>query len=244
MMSRTEHTLQPKEVGRILLVDKPLHWTSFDVVRRVRYALDVKKVGHAGTLDPKATGLLIVCTGKATKSFDQYANLEKEYSGTFRLGQQTPSFDLETPVIEERGYSEISFSQVKEMAKQFTGKQLQVPPMYSAVKHKGKPLYSIARKGKTVDREAKEVEVTEFEIVRFAPPDVEFRVVCSKGTYIRSLVHDFGKQLGCGAVLTALRRTRIGSFSVKDALTVEQLDRLRGEAGTEHHTGDDDSTPA
>lgn len=219
-------TLAPLSVdeGQVLLIDKPLNWTSFDVVRRVRFALSVEKVGHAGTLDPKATGLLIVCTGRKTKSFDQYAGLEKEYTGTFRLGIQTPSFDLETAVTDNKDSAGVSLEHLMEAARQFVGKQLQVPPMYSAVKHKGKPLYAIARKGKTVERQPKEIEITEFEILSFTPPEVGFRVVCSKGTYIRSLVHDVGTRLGCGAVLTALRRTRIGPYSVHDAITIEQLD--------------------
>ena len=191
---------------------------------RVRFTHSVKKVGHAGPLDPKATRLLIVCTGNKTKSFDQYAGLEKEYTGTFRLGIQTPSFDLETAVTDSKDSAGVSLEHLLEAARHFVGKQLQVPPMYSAVKHKGKPLYTIARKGKTVERQPKEIEITEFEILSFTPPEVGFRVVCSKGTYIRSLVHDVGTRLGCGAVLTALRRTRIGPYSVHDAITMEQLD--------------------
>jgi tRNA pseudouridine55 synthase len=243
MTLQADHTRLSGEEGRVLLVDKPLHWTSFDVVRRVRIALDVKKVGHAGTLDPRATGLLIVCTGKETKSFDRYAGLEKEYTGTFRLGIQTPSFDLETAVTENRDSTGVGLDQLLEVVNQFRGKQLQIPPMYSAVKHKGRPLYEIARKGKTVEREPKEVEVSEFEILAFTPPEVDFRIVCSKGTYIRSLVHDVGIRLGCGAVLTALRRTRIGTFSVRDAITVEQLDDLHIEARSERQPGDDNSIP-
>ena len=224
MTPRTAHTPLSVDEGQVLLIDKPLNWTSFDVVRRVRFTLNGKKVGHAGTLDPKATGLLIVCTGKKTKSFDEYAGLEKEYTGTFRLGIQTPSFDLETAVTDSRDSASVSLEQLAGAAQQFVGKQLQVPPMYSAAKHKGKPLYAIARKGKTVERQAKEIEIAEFEILSFTPPDVGFRVVCSKGTYIRSLVHDVGTRLECGAVLTALRRTRIGPYSVHDAITMEQLD--------------------
>lgn len=224
MTPRTAHTPLSVDEGQVFLIDKPLNWTSFDVVRRVRFTLSVKKVGHAGTLDPKATGLLIVCTGNKTKSFDQYAGLEKEYTGTFRLGIQTPSFDLETAVTDNKDSADVSLEHLMEAAIQFVGKQLQVPPMYSAVKHKGKPLYAIARKGKTVERQPKEIEITEFEILSFTPPEVGFRVVCSKGTYIRSLVHDVGTRLGCGAVLTSLRRTRIGPYSVHDAITMEQLD--------------------
>ncbi len=220
-----------EEGGHVLLIDKPLDWTSFDVVRRVKLELKEEKVGHAGTLDPKATGLLIVCTGRKTKEFDRFAGLDKEYTGTFQLGISTPSYDLETEITEEREYRAITLEQICDQARRLTGRLRQVPPMFSAVKHKGKPLYKIARKGKSIEREPKEIEVREFEIGTYEPPTGTFRIVCSKGTYIRSLIHDLGVALGCGAVLTSLRRTRIGTYRVDDALTIEQLPQVRDHAG-------------
>lgn len=222
-------TTEVQDEGEFLLIDKPLNWTSFDVVHRIRQLFGIKKAGHAGTLDPRATGLLILCTGKQTKRIDQFANLEKEYTGSFELGVRTPSFDLETEVTERADFGSVSAEQLQSAVDSFTGRQLQMPPMYSAVKHHGKPLYKYARKGKTLERQAKEIDVREFSVVSFVPPIVEFRVVCSKGTYIRSLVSDIGNKLGCGAVLTSLRRTRIGSFRVENALTMEALDNVKGE---------------
>lgn len=226
MNLRTNDSWDFNGAGEMLLVDKPLDWTSFHVVKKVRFLFQASKVGHAGTLDPKATGLLIVCTGKKTKTFDQFVGLEKEYIGTFELGIRTPSYDTETEIIERKDFSGVTLDQLKEAASRFVGKQLQKPPMYSAAKYNGKPLYKFARKGRTVERQAKEIEITQFEIVSFALPMVEFRVVCSKGTYIRSLVDDLGQVLNCGAVLKSLRRTRIGGFHVNDALSIEELERL------------------
>lgn len=212
--------------GNVLLIDKPSHCTSFDVVRRVRSMFHVKKVGHAGTLDPTASGLLIVCTGTKTKSISEFMGLAKEYFGSFQLGIRTPSYDLETEVTKRSSIEHISEDDVRRVMASFSGKQLQVPPMYSAVKHKGKPLYKLARKGRTVARAPREIEVMEFELLNFNPPTVEIRVLCSKGTYIRSLVHDIGERLGCGASLASLRRTKIGAHKVEDALTLEQLENL------------------
>ncbi len=213
--------------GEILLIDKPLDWTSFDVVKRIRWTFNVAKAGHAGTLDPKATGLLIVCTGKQTKNIGQFVGLEKEYTGTLELGVRTPSYDSETEVIERRPFSDVTLEMIQNEANDFLGKQLQTPPMYSAVKHQGKPLYKFARKGKSVEREPKEIEIREFEIVNFLPPQIEIRIVCSKGTYIRSLVDELGLRLGCGATLRSLRRTRIGPYHVSHAMTIEQLENVR-----------------
>ena len=209
--------------GEVLFIDKPLNWTSFDVVKKVRVLFDVRKVGHAGTLDPKATGLMIVCTGKKTKSIEQFVGLEKEYIGTCKIGERTPSFDTETSAHELRDSSAVTEKQIKEAAKYFIGKQLQVPPMYSAVKYGGKPLYKYARAGRIVNRIKREINVSSFEIINFRDQYIDFCVVCSKGTYIRSLIDEFGLQLGCGATLTALRRTRIGDHSVAEAMTIEQL---------------------
>jgi tRNA pseudouridine55 synthase len=213
--------------GVMMLVDKPLDWTSFDVVHKIKVLFHANRVGHAGTLDPRATGLLIVCTGKKTKSIDEYVAEEKEYTGTLELGITTPSFDSETEVSERKEYSTLTLQQVEDAFNDFRGIQDQTPPMYSAVKLRGKPLYKYARKGRTVERASRMVDVRALEITAFNLPLVEFRVVCSKGTYVRSLVNDIGAQLACGAVLRALRRTRIGNFSVNDARTIEELIELK-----------------
>jgi tRNA pseudouridine55 synthase len=227
---RNQKDVAPDE-GVILLIDKPLNWTSFDVIHRLRQTLSIAKAGHAGTLDPRATGLLIVCTGKQTKRIDQFAGLEKEYTGLFELGIRTPSFDMETEITGRWDFSGITREELESAAGRFVGRQLQMPPMYSAAKHRGKPLYKYARKGKTLERKAKEIDVREFVIESFASPMVGFRIVCSKGTYIRSLVSDIGEALGCGATLSSLRRTRIGAYKVEDAMTVEQLDKMSNETG-------------
>ena len=209
--------------GEVLFLDKPLHWTSFDVVKKVRVLFDVRKVGHAGTLDPNATGLLIVCTGKKTKSIEQFVGLEKEYTGTCKIGERTPSFDTETAAHEWRDSSGVTEPQIQEAAQSYIGKQLQVPPMYSAVKYGGKPLYRYARAGRTLDRVEREIDVSCFDIINMSGPYIDFCIACSKGTYIRSLIDEFGMRLGCGATLTALRRTRIGDHRVANAMTIEQL---------------------
>ncbi|TGE22366.1 tRNA pseudouridine(55) synthase TruB [Hymenobacter aquaticus] len=215
------------EAGEVLLVDKPLTWTSFDVVRKVKNTLRIKKIGHAGTLDPLATGLLILCTGKKTKQIDLIQAQEKEYTGTFRLGQTTPSFDLETPVDAELPYAHVTAEQLQAAAQAFTGPIQQTPPLYSAVKINGERAYEVARRGDTAEIKSKEVTIKEFELTGISLPDVHFRVVCTKGTYIRSLARDFGQHLGCGAHLTKLVRTRIGEYRVEDALTMETLEALR-----------------
>jgi tRNA pseudouridine55 synthase len=209
--------------GKVLLLDKPLHWTSFDVVKKVRVLFNVRKVGHAGTLDPHATGLLIVCTGRKTKSIEQFVGLEKEYTGTCKMGERSPSFDTETETHEWRDSSSVTEKQIRETAEGFIGRQFQLPPMYSAVKYGGKPLYKYARAGKTVDRVEREITISGFEIRGVRDQCVDFCIVCSKGTYIRSLIEEFGLRLGCGATLTALRRTRIGDHLVSDAMTIDQL---------------------
>jgi tRNA pseudouridine55 synthase len=224
MSHSTQHNTSE---GEVLLIDKPLGWTSFDVVKRIRWSFDVAKVGHAGTLDPMASGLLIVCTNARTKTIDTFVNLDKEYTGSFQLGIQTPSFDSETNVTAHCEYSHITHEMVVAATKEFIGIQRQTPPMYSAVKHKGKPLYHYARKGKVVTRAPKMIEIREFMIDQFNLPEVTFRVVCSKGTYIRALVNDVGQRLGCGAVLTSLQRTRIGQYHLSDALTIEELENRR-----------------
>lgn len=211
------------EEGIVLLVNKPLEWTSFDVVKKLRYLLHTKKIGHAGTLDPLATGLLIICTGKMTKQIEKYQAAEKEYTGTFVLGQTTPSYDLETTPTEAVDISGITETLVGEATRKFIGNISQVPPVHSSIKVDGKRAYALARKGKDVELKARQVEITAFEIIACRFPEVDFRVVCSKGTYIRSLVNDFGQHLGVGAYLSALCRTRIGSYSLSQAETLEQL---------------------
>ena len=212
-----------QDEGRLLLIDKPFEWTSFDVVNKLRYKLKIKKIGHAGTLDPLATGLLIICVGKMTKRIDEYMGLEKEYTGKFVIGQTTPSFDLETEVSEKKDISQITSSQIQEAVKSLTGKIDQLPPLHSAIKIGGKRAYEFARKGKEVELKPREVEIKEFEITGIDLPEVTFRITCSKGTYIRSIARDFGDALGVGAYLSQLCRTRIGSFKLEDAQTLEEV---------------------
>lgn len=213
--------------GQVLLTDKPLGWTSFQAVNKLRWAIrkayNIKKikVGHAGTLDPLATGLLVICTGKMTKQINTFQGQEKEYTGTFVLGSTTPSYDLETEINEHFPTEHITDSQIHGVTEKFIGKIQQYPPVFSAIKKDGKRLYEFARKGEDVEIKSREVEISEFEIAKIEGNNLDFRVVCSKGTYIRSLANDFGKALNSGAHLSALRRTRIGSFKVEDALTPE-----------------------
>jgi tRNA pseudouridine55 synthase len=214
------------EAGEIILVNKPLNWTSFDIVARIRAMFEIKKIGHAGTLDPRATGLLILCTGKMTKQIDQFQGYEKEYTGIFEIGAVTKSFDTETEVYETKDFSRIGKEEIEAVFHTFVGIQQQLPPMYSAIKMNGRRLYKDARKGREIERPTREIEIKEFEMTSFAPPYIGFRVVCSKGTYIRSLANDIGMKLGCGAYLKELRRTKIGMFNVAEALPVEQLHLL------------------
>jgi len=213
----------PTHQDRILLINKPLRWTSFDVVNKLRYILKMKKIGHAGTLDPLATGLLIICTGKMTKRIEEFMGQEKEYTGTLVLGQTTPSHDLETPVSEAKDIGHITTAALREAAKNLTGKLSQIPPVHSAIKIGGKRAYAFARKGKDLELKPRDVEVSEFEIVAYNQPEVTFRIVCSKGTYIRSLVRDLGDTLGVGAYLSQLCRTRIGPYKLSDSIGVEEV---------------------
>ena len=210
--------------GQVLLVDKPLEWTSHDVVAKVRNTLKIKKVGHAGTLDPLATGLLILCTGKFTKRINEYMAREKEYTGTITLGAVTPTYDLESSPEKLQDPSFVTKELIESTLPQFTGAIMQVPPIHSAIKQKGKPVYIMARKGQDVVLEPRPVTISAFEIERMEQQAegliLHFRVVCSTGTYIRSLAHDFGKALGCGGYLSSLRRTRIGEFTVEEARTL------------------------
>jgi len=214
--------------GEILCIDKPLGWTSFDTVKRLRGAIQRRlslkkfKVGHAGTLDPLATGVLIVCTGRATKRIESLQNGSKEYVATIRLGATTPSFDLETKIDATYPTEHITRKNVEETLPDFTGKIMQVPPVFSAVKIDGKRAYNFARKGKEVELKAKPLEISELELLSFNMPLITLRIVCSKGTYIRALARDLGKALKSGAHLTELRRTRVGDFGIEKCMKIDE----------------------
>ena len=213
--------------GQVLFIDKPLTWTSFQVVNKLRWEIrqrfNIKKikVGHAGTLDPLASGLLIICTGKQTKQIDTYQGQIKEYTGTFTLGATTPSYDLETEIDNTFPTAHITEELLHETTKQFMGEIQQKPPIFSAIKKEGKRLYELARKGETTEIKERTVTISSFEITEIKLPEVGFRIICSKGTYIRSIAFDFGKALNSGGHLSALRRTKIGDFSVDNALSLE-----------------------
>lgn len=216
----TENTF---EEGRVLLIDKPLEWTSFDVVRKIRNLIKIKKVGHAGTLDPLATGLLIVCTGRFTKKINEFMAQEKEYTGAITLGATTPTYDLESEPENFTSTEDITKELIDETTQKFTGEILQIPPVHSAIKQKGKPVYLMARKGIDVVLEPRKITIKKFEITSIEMPVVSFKVACTTGTYIRSLANDFGTTLGCGGYLSELRRTRIGNFKVEDAMSMEEF---------------------
>ncbi|MEW6004705.1 MAG: tRNA pseudouridine(55) synthase TruB [Stygiobacter sp.] len=209
--------------GEAILIDKQFRKTSFDIVHKVRKYTGVKKVGHAGTLDPMATGLVIVCTGKMTKEIHNFQNFEKTYEGTITIGKTTTSFDLETEFDAVYDFDFVDDNLIYQVKEKFVGVQKQTPPMYSAVKKNGKPLYEFARKGKEVERNEREVFIKSFEIKKIDLPDIFFEINCSKGTYIRVIANEFGKELGCGAHLSSLRRTKIGEFSVNDAITINEF---------------------
>jgi len=211
------------EEGKVILINKELQWTSFDVVKKIRNLVRIKKVGHAGTLDPLATGLLIVCIGKMTKKINQFMDQEKEYTGVMILGKTTPSVDLETEINSEKSIEHISENDVIVTSKKYIGKLMQTPPIYSALKKDGEPLYKKARKGEKVKIEPREVESKEFEITKIDFPEIHFRLVSSKGFYVRSLVRDFGEDLGVGAYMSKLERTRIGEYKIEDAQTVDEF---------------------
>ena len=218
--------------GQILLIDKPLHWTSFQVVNKVRWLLKKEfhlknlKVGHAGTLDPLATGLLILCTGKFTKKIDGYQAQQKEYTGTITLGATTPSYDLETEIDNSLDISNITEEKIRDTALGFIGETQQQPPVFSALKIDGKRLYEYAREGETVEIPMRAITISAFEITKIEMQNIDFRIVCGKGTYIRSLAHDFGKSMNNGAHLSVLRRTKIGDFSVENGATIEGFERM------------------
>ena len=227
MLQATDYTK-----GTIILIDKPLHWSSFQVVNKVRWLLkkrfDLKKikVGHAGTLDPLATGLLILCTGSMTKQIQDFQSQTKRYQGTFYLGATTPSYDLEHPINEHFPTKHIDKKLIEDTRTLFLGEILQVPPIFSALKKDGKKLYELARAGEQVALSKRNVTIHHFNILDHQMPNIHFEVHCSKGTYIRSLVHDFGKALGSGAHLTSLRRTQIGTFKVADAHSITSFESL------------------
>ena len=218
--------------GDVILIDKPLNWTSFQVVNKIRwiikntFGLKKIKVGHAGTLDPLASGLLILCTGKMTKQIEQFMGQEKEYVGTFSLGATTPSYDLETEINQYFPTEHIDKELLENTLSQFTGTFDQKPPVFSALKKEGKRLYEFAREGLNIDIPSRKVTIRNFEITQIKFPEIDFKVNCSKGTYIRSLVHDYGKSINSGAYLSALRRTKIGEFSVENAIQMEDFEKL------------------
>ena len=216
----------PREMEGILLVDKPRDHTSHDVVARLRGKLKMKRIGHAGTLDPMATGLLVILVGKATKVSQYLVGLDKEYEGTIELGKVTDTQDADGEVMETRPVPDLTDADVLTAVKTFLGDQYQMPPMYSAIKIAGVPLYKSARKGEEIEREPRFIRVMSWEVLRFATPQIDFRLTCTKGTYVRTLAHDLGAKLGCGAHLSSLRRTATDKFKVGQALTLEQIQSL------------------
>lgn len=220
----------PEEVmaGAVILIDKPYRWTSFDAINKFRRLVKTK-IGHCGTLDPLATGLLICCTGKMTKQIETYQKLPKEYTGIIALGATTPTFDLESDPQDFKPYEQLTEAAILEATKQFTGVIMQLPPIHSAIKKDGKRAYELARQGKEIKLDPRQITISAFEITKIALPEVHFRVACSTGTYIRSLANDFGAALGCGGYLQALRRTKIGEWDVAIAPTIEEWINHYGE---------------
>lgn len=217
-----EQSLNQYETGQLFLIDKPIDWTSFDAVRKIRNTIKIKKVGHAGTLDPLATGLLIICTGKFTKQINEYMGMEKEYTGTITLGHTTATYDRESEPENAKDITDLTHELLQTATLPFIGDILQKPPMFSAIKKNGERLYELARRGEAIELEERPVTISVFELTKIELPHVHFKVVCSTGTYIRSLANDFGAALGVGGYLSSLRRTRIGKFIVEDAITVDQ----------------------
>lgn len=210
------------DLGHVFLIDKPYEWTSFDVVRKIRNQVRTKKVGHAGTLDPLATGLLIVCTGKFTKKINEYMAREKEYTGTFTIGAVTPTYDLESEPEQFKPWEQLTEADLNVATLRFTGTIDQRPPAHSAIKKDGKRAYELARKGVEVELEPRKITISAFELTAIRGNEIDFRVVCTTGTYIRSLAHDFGALLGCGAYLSKLCRTRIGEFRLDSAMSMDE----------------------
>jgi tRNA pseudouridine55 synthase len=217
---------QPKELEGVLLVDKPTDHTSHDVIARLRGILKMRRIGHAGTLDPMATGVLVVLLGKATKASQYLMSLDKEYAGTITLGSVTNTQDAEGEVLETRPVPALTEADVKAVMATFVGDQYQLPPMFSAIKIDGVPLYKQARKGEDVEREPRFIRVSSFDMHRFASPEIDFVLRCTKGTYVRTVAHDLGQKIGCGAHLSSLRRTATGKFGISQCLTLEQIQAL------------------
>ncbi|MFZ1370473.1 MAG: tRNA pseudouridine(55) synthase TruB [Ferruginibacter sp.] len=215
---------QPYADGKVILINKPLHWTSFDVVRKLRSLIQIKKIGHAGTLDPLATGLLIVCTGKFTKKINEYMAQEKEYTGSITLGAVTPTYDLESEPVQQKDFSFVTTDMLQSTTEKFIGDIQQLPPMFSAIKKDGVALYELARRGEEVALKPRSINIQSFEITNIDLPVVHFKVVCSTGTYIRSLANDYGAELGCGGYLSSLCRTRIGDLKYEDAVGMEEFE--------------------
>ncbi|MGH7452205.1 MAG: tRNA pseudouridine(55) synthase TruB [bacterium] len=209
--------------GKIVAIDKPAGWTSFDVVNKLRGMTGVKKVGHAGTLDPFATGVLLVCFANATKQVDTLMGLEKEYQGTFELGVETDSHDVTGKIVAQHPVPDLSREQIGQAVRRYIGEIMQTPPMFSALKRGGRRLYELARKGEQVELEPRKVTIYSFEVLEVALPEIRFQVTCSRGTYVRALARDLGKDLGCGAFLKTLRRTRVGQYAAGSAMSVEQF---------------------
>ena len=216
---------QPYTDGKVILINKPLHWTSFDVVRKLRSIIQIKKIGHAGTLDPLATGLLIVCTGKFTKKINEYMAQEKEYTGSITLGAVTPTYDLESEPEQQKDFSFVTNDMLQTITEKFVGDIQQLPPMFSAIKKDGVALYELARRGEEVELKPRSINIKSFEITAVELPVVYFKVICSTGTYIRSLANDYGAALGCGGYLSSLCRTRIGEFKNEDAMEMEEMEK-------------------
>ncbi len=232
MLQTPEIPLSKYQIGEVILLDKPYRWTSFNLVHKIKIHLQKKydlkklKVGHAGTLDPLATGLVIVCTGKKTKEIDSYQAQEKEYIAEFFLGATTPSFDLETEPENFKSTENLTDFEIKTVAERFLGKQKQLPPIFSAKRIDGQRAYTAARSGREITMKEHDVEIFEMEILKIEMPVIEIRISCSKGTYIRSIAKDFGEKLGCGAYMKNLRRTKIGNFSVNDAISLDNLQEM------------------
>ena len=231
------------EQGEVLLINKPFKWTSFDAVNKIRWLLQKKlglknlKVGHAGTLDPLATGLLIICTGKFTKRIDEFQAYQKEYTGTITLGSTTPSFDLETQINERFEFGHIDETSIRETTKKFLGETLQTAPLFSAKKIDGVRAYKIARRGQEAEIKPNKIEISEFNITEIRMPEVDFKITCSKGTYIRSIANDFGKYLNNGAHLSVLCRTKIGSFDLNDSIDMKEFETMILEIADQKNAG-------
>jgi tRNA pseudouridine55 synthase len=217
---------QPYGEGKVILINKPLHWTSFDVVRKLRSLIQIKKIGHAGTLDPLATGLLIVCTGKFTKKINEFMAQEKEYTGSITLGAVTATYDLESEPEQPKDFSFVTNDMLQTATERFAGSIQQLPPMFSAIKKDGVALYELARRGEEVELKPRSIHIKSFEITAVELPVVHFKVICSTGTYIRSLANDYGAVLGCGGYLSSLCRTRIGEFKMEDAVDMEDFEKI------------------